>query len=153
MDCAGARQAMLEADPADLAGEVHSELGHHLASCAACRDMAAAILAVERGLAAQLAAARPRGRAAEAIARVAAAARRRSQLRRAASAGSLLAAAALAALLLLPRDRLPVTAAPAVALTEPQFSVAAAPGQSVVVMHTANPKIIVVWYLPSRRGS
>ena len=153
MDCAAARQAMLEADPAELAGGTESAVGRHLASCGACRAMAAAILAAERGLAAKLAAAQPRGRVEAAIVRAAAAARRRSRLRRAASAGSLLAAAALAVLLLLPRGRLPVTAAPAVALAEPQFSVAAAPGQNLVVMHTANPKIIVVWYLPPRRGS
>ncbi len=153
MDCIAARRAILEADLAELSPGTDSDLARHLETCAACRTAAAAVLAAERGLRERLADARPRGDAAQAIVRAAAVARRRPALRRAASAGSLLAAAALAALLLLPRGRLPVTTAPAVALAKPQFSVAAAPGQNVVVMHTANPKIIVVWYLPPRRGS
>jgi predicted anti-sigma-YlaC factor YlaD len=154
MDCASARRAMLQADPAELAGDSESELGRHLQTCAACRAAAAAILAAERGLGEWLAAARPQGDAAEAAARAAATAHRRAAVRRLGAAGSLLAAAAAAAVLLLPRGRLP-GGAPLAAAT-PQavhFSVTAPPGSDVVVMHTSNPKIIVVWYLPSRRTS
>ena len=154
MDCTAARRAMLEADPAELASGAGTELGRHLASCAACRVAAADILAAERGLEEWLAAARPRGDAAEAVARAAAAARRRTWVRRTGTAGSLLAAAAAAVLLLLPHE--PPPAAPALGAALPEagrFSVTASPSRDVVVMHTSNPKIIVVWYLPSRRTS
>jgi hypothetical protein len=69
------------------------------------------------------------------------------------AAGSLLAAAAVV-LLLLPHAHPP--AAPPLAADLPEaghFSVTASPSRDVVVMHTSNPKIIVVWYLPSRRTS
>ncbi len=154
MDCTAARRTMLEADRAELAGLSGSELGRHLESCATCRAAAAEILAAERGLGEWLAAARPRGGAADAVARAAAASRRRGRARRRAAAGSLLAAAAAVVLLLLPHARPPT--APPLAATLPEagrFSVTASPGRDVVVMHTSNPKIIVVWYLPSRRTS
>jgi len=152
VDCTAARRAMLEADGSELAGGSGSELGRHLESCAACRAVAAEILAAERGLGEWLAAARPRGEAADAVARVAAASRRRARARRAGAAGSLLAAAAVAVLLLLPHVH--SAAAPSLAAALPEaghFSVTASPTRDVVVMHTSNPKIIVVWYLPSRR--
>jgi len=152
MDCAIARKAMLDADLADLAGG-GSELRRHIESCDACRAAASEILAVEHGLAAWLEAAQPRGEVDQALVRAAAAARRRARVRWIGAAGSLLAAAAVAAILLLPHRRLPVNAAPAALLEAPRFSVAAAPSQNLVVMHTSNPKIVVVWYLPSRRGS
>jgi predicted anti-sigma-YlaC factor YlaD len=154
MDCASARQAMLEADPSELASGSGSELSRHLDSCAACRAAAAEILSAERGLAAWLAEARPRGDVAEAVARAAATARRRPATRRIGVAGSLLAAAAIAVLLLLPRGERPVATSVAAALPPAGgFSVTAPPGRDVVVMHTSDPKIIVVWYLPSRRDS
>ena len=154
MDCAAARRAMLEADAAELAGPSGSELGRHLESCAACRAAAAAILAAERELGEWLAAARPRGEAADAVARAAAASRRRVLARRLGAAGAMLAAAAVAGILLLPRGRLPGATAITVVREESRgFSVTAAPGSNVVVMHTSNPKIVVIWYLPSRRTS
>ena len=154
MDCTVARRAMLEADPSELAGLSGSELGRHLESCAACRAVAAGILAAEHEMGAWLAAARPRGDAGEAVARAAATAHRRARFRRLGAAGSLLAAAAVAAILLLPRGRLPGAAGVGAMSPESRgFSVTAAPGSNVVVMHTSNPKIIVVWYLPIRRTS
>ena len=154
MDCTDARRAMLEADPAELSGGSGSDLSGHLESCPACRAAAAAILAAEREMGEWLAAARPRGEGADAVARAAAASRRRSRARRLGGAGALLAAAAVAAILLLPRTRLPAAATiGAVSPESHAFSVTAAPGSNVVVMHTANPKIIVVWYLPIRRTS
>lgn len=154
MDCTSARRAMLEADPAELAGDFPSELSRHLESCATCRSAAAEVLEDERGLAAWLAEARPRGDAAEAVARAAAAARRRTAVRRLGAAGSVLAAAAVVILLLLPRGQPPAAAPLAAAIPEAgHFSVTAAPNRDLVVMHTSNPKIIVVWYLPSRRTS
>ena len=112
MDCTAATRAMLEADAAELAGGSGSELSRHLESCAACRAAAAGILSAERGLVEWLAAARPRGDAAEAVARAAAASRRRARARRMGAAGSLLAAAAAVVLLLLPHSRSPGAARP-----------------------------------------
>lgn len=154
MDCAAARRAMLEAETAELVVGSGSELGRHLASCAACRAAAAGILAAEREMGEWLAAARPRGEAADAVARAAATAHRRARFRRLGAASSLLAAAAVAAILVLPRGRLPAAARIGAVTPESRgFSVTAAPGSNLVVMHTSNPKIIVVWYLPIRRTS
>lgn len=154
MDCTSARRAMLEADPAELAGDQPSELSRHLESCPACRAAAVEVLEAERGLAAWLADARPHGDPAEAVARAASAARRRAAVRRFGAAGSVLAAAAVAALLLLPHGEPPAAASPSTGIPEAgRFSVTASPNRDVVVMHTSNPKIIVVWYLPSRRTS
>ena len=153
MDCTSARRAMLETDRSELTGGSGSELSRHLEVCATCRAAAAGILAAERGLAEWLAAARPRAEAADAVARAAAASRRRAWVRRTGTAGSLLAAAAIV-LLLLPRTRPPLTTPVAAPIPEAgSFSVTAARSRDVIVMHTSNPKIVVVWYLPSRRTS
>jgi anti-sigma factor RsiW len=154
MNCAAARHAILDADLTELTGGSGSELSRHLETCPACRAAAALVVEAERGLAAWLDAARPRGEADQALARAAAAHRRRARVRRAGAAGSLLAAAAAVVLLLLPHA--PPPAAPALGAALPEagrFSVTASPSRDVVVMHTSNPKIIVVWYLPSRRTS
>ena len=154
MDCTEARRSMLEAETTELIVGSGSELGRHLESCAACRAAAAGILAAEREMREWLAAAQPRGEAADAVARAAAAARRRTSFRRTGAAGSLLAAAAAVVLLLLPHAHPPAAPSLAAALPEAgHFSVTASPSRDVVVMHTSNPKIIVVWYLPSRRTS
>jgi anti-sigma factor RsiW len=145
---------MLEADPAELAAGSASDLSRHLESCAACRATAAEILAAERGLAEWLAAARPRGEDAGAVARAAAVSQRRNQTRREWAVGALLAAAAALVLLLLPRTPPPAAPSLAVAPLEAgHFSVTAPPGRDVIVMHTSNPEIVVVWYLPFRRTS
>jgi hypothetical protein len=154
VDCTTARSAMLEADPSELTGGSGSELSRHLEVCATCRAAAAEILAAERGLAAWLSAARPRGDVGEAVVRAAAVARRRAAVRRLGAAGSLLAVAAVTILLLLPRGQAPQGAPVTAARAEAgQFSVTAPPATNLVVMHTSNPKIVVVWYLPSRRTS
>src|SRR5256885_16949362 len=54
MDCATARERMLEADPDELRGEDDSEVAAHLRDCAACRARAAAILAAEAEMASAL---------------------------------------------------------------------------------------------------
>jgi len=154
VDCTAARRAMLEADPAELSGGSRSELNSHLERCATCRAAAAAIVAAEREMGEWLGAARPLGEGADAVARAAAASRRRGRARRMGAAGSLLAAAAAVILLLLPHAHAPAAPPLAAALPEAgHFSVTASPSRDVVVMHTSNPKIIVVWYLPSRRIS
>jgi predicted anti-sigma-YlaC factor YlaD len=152
VDCTTARSAMLEADPSELTGGSGSELSRHLEVCATCRAAATAVLGADRGLAAWLAEARPRGDAGEAVARAATVARRRVAVRRLGTAGSLLAAAAVTILLALPRGQAPQGAPVTAALAEAgQFSVTAPPATNLVVMHTSDPKIVIVWYLPSRR--
>ncbi len=154
MDCTLARQAMLEADLPELSPGPTSDLSRHLETCEACRRAAAEILRAERSTAEWLAAVRPRTSDAEAVARAASAARRRSAARSVAwRAAPVLAAAAVAALLLIPHERpLPMAVATPTA-PAPGFSVTAPPGRDVVVLHTQNPKIVVVWYVPSRRSS
>jgi len=157
MDCGEARRRMLEADLAELEPSAATELGTHLAACAACRAAAHAIRAAERALADRLDAARPPGDDAEAVRLAAAAAtwRRRRATHRRFGAGFALAAAAVAGLILLPRGRprstAPLAATRAAAL--PGFSVTAAPGQQVMVLHPADPNIVVVWFFSSRRPS
>jgi predicted anti-sigma-YlaC factor YlaD len=154
MKCANARRLMREADLAELTPRADSELGAHLATCAACRGAAAEIRGLEAGLAAWLEAAAPRTDDASAIARAAASARRRAGARRIGATLSLAAAAVLAGLLVLPHGRQlqapPLALRPTVAA---RFSVVAAPGRDVMVMQPADPNIVVVWYLPYRRSS
>jgi hypothetical protein len=155
MDCDRARSLLLEAEIPELLGESDSELARHLRTCAGCRKAADGIREAELGLAAWLSRAAPRTDDSLALTRAAAAARRRSVGRRYAAAGGMAAAAALAGLLLLSRRSggPGEVVAPPFASAAPAFSVTAPPGREMVVLHTANPKIVVVWYLPSRRSS
>jgi predicted anti-sigma-YlaC factor YlaD len=154
MDCERAQALLLEADVTELSGESDSDLARHLRTCAACRRGADAIRQAERDLGAWLAHAAPRTEESLAVARAAATARRRSAARRTAAVGGM-AAAALAGLVVLSRrSRPPAEAAAAPpAAAAPGFFVTAPPGREIVVLHTANPKIVVVWFLPSRRSS
>ncbi len=152
--CAEARDRMLEADLDELAATAATELGAHLLACDACRAAAETIRTAERGLGERLAAARPRGDDAEAVARAVTIARRRRLVRRSAGGVALAAAAAVAALLLLPRGRIPTAPPPsAYPVAATGFSVAAAPGRDVMVVHPADSNIVVVWFFPSRRSS
>lgn len=155
MDCERARSLLLEADVPELLAASESELGRHLRTCAACRRRADAIRQAEGDLAAWLARATPRADESAALARAATAARRRPVGRRYAAAGGLAAAAALAGLLLLSRRSGPTEEAfiTPVVPAPVGFSVTAPAGRELIVLHTANPKIVVVWYLPSRRPS
>ena len=153
MNCANARSLMLEADLAELASGTGTDLGAHLATCAACRGAADEIRGLESGLASWLAAASARTDTAGAIARAAATARRRARIRRAGAALSLAAAAVLAGLLVLPRGRPSGPPPLAPRSTASGFSVVASPGREVMVMQPADPNIVVVWYLPHRRSS
>jgi len=153
MNCADARQLMLEADLAELSPDAGGELGAHLATCRACRGAADEILSLEAGLAGWLAAAAPRGDTGAALASAAATARRRARQRRLAGALTLAAAAVLATLLVLPaRTRMPGSSALAPAAPLGGFSVAS-PGREVMVVQPADPRFVVVWYLPTRRSS
>jgi predicted anti-sigma-YlaC factor YlaD len=154
VDCDRARALLLEADLADLLPGSGTELARHLGACAACRREADRILLAEHHLAAWLEEARPLGDADRAVARARAAARRRAVGRRVGTFGGLAVAAALVAVLLLPRRSAP-PGPPVLPPLQPAtgFSVTAPPGREVIVLHTANPKIVVVWFLPSRRSS
>ncbi len=55
MNCAEARQAILDADPADLEGRGEGSLARHLRDCSRCEDLARAVLVEERALAQGLA--------------------------------------------------------------------------------------------------
>jgi len=152
MDCTDARRAMLEADLGELDTAADSELGCHLATCERCRAAARAILEAESRLGSWLEARTPRLDAGPALAKAASAARRRDTMRRS-GALALAAAAVLAGILLVPRrPEIPPSSGAPTAPAEPgHFSVTAPPGRDLVVLHTANPKIVVVWYLPTRR--
>lgn len=149
MTCEQARQAMLDADPAELAGQGSSALVGHLVSCARCAGRAHAILEGQQALAAALSAHRPRVAAEEAVqaAHVAAAQpepRRRGW--RVAVSGAL--AAGIALLLFWTRWNPPAErmVAPESAPALPPFAVQGPPGRTVAVFRTANPDIVVVWY-------
>jgi anti-sigma factor RsiW len=153
MNCDEAREEMLEAAPADLASEIDSALSRHLRHCPACRAAAAHALAVERGMAEWLEAAEPATAAATAIPAARATARRRAAARPWVGAG-VAVAAGLAALLIWwhpPEGLAPPT--PRSAASRPGFSVTPPPGRDVIVLTTPNPRIVVVWYVPSRRSS
>jgi hypothetical protein len=86
------------------------------------------------------------------VARAARVSRRRRVARRWAAAG-LTAAAALTGVLVLPRAPSPSGRGAPSRSPAAVFSVTAAPGQQLMVLHPANPDIVVVWYLSSRRPS
>lgn len=147
MNCATARELLLVADPADLEGRTESELSRHLSSCEPCRRAAERVLSalaeLEVGLASD-----PETSALTTARRAMAAARKRrvrSQWVR--RAVPLAAAAGLAALLIvrrsppLPPDTVPVRA------PIHDVTVTAPPGgQSLAVLHTGDPNIVVVWF-------
>jgi len=155
MECDQARRLLLEADLAELTPDADSDLGRHLATCERCWSAADGIRRAEGALGEWLRARTPREDAAGALARARLEAHRRTRIRRVGRAASMLAAAALAGILLVPR---PVPPAPPLAAPWPAargsgFSVTPPPGRAVVVLHPADPRIVVVWYLPTRRSS
>jgi len=154
MNCSSARRLMLEADPSELTPRPDTDLGAHLATCAACRGAAAEILSLETGLADWLAAKAPRADGSAAIARAATTARRRRAVRRAGGTLALAAAAVLATILALPSR--PVSGPlrpPPPAVAARGFTITTPPGREVVVLQPKDPDIVVVWFLPYRRSS
>lgn len=170
MTCAEAREAILDADPAELMGTGDGELSRHLGRCSRCRNLAAAVLEGETILAAELVNAVPvpdldhilaegsleasdawgRGSLG---ARVLRPARRFLPVRmhRSVSRRVLLplALAAGAASLLLFRGPSPL---PGPAFTPlaaaPGLEVEAPPDRSVVLLATEDPNLVVVWLFP-----
>lgn len=151
LSCSQAREALLEADLAQLEGRSGDALAGHLGGCEKCSAMARMILDGERGLGEVIEALVPASDLDELLER----AREegpgiRSAIRRkltwsARGVVPLAAAAALAALFLgrepvLPGDPVvPLATAPGLGLEVPE-------GQNVAVLATNNPDITVLWF-------
>ncbi|MFL5386330.1 MAG: hypothetical protein ACJ8GN_27750 [Longimicrobiaceae bacterium] len=147
MDCAAARALLLEADLAEIRGEVDSPLAAHLRTCAFCREDADAILAGE----AELDAALRTLAAPSADPQVIPLRPRRAWTRRVAPAAASLAAlaAAVAAVMLARPDAAPPRGATAEQIARLMFPAPpvarAADGRSVAVLETSDPGVTVVW--------
>jgi len=158
MTCADARNALLEADLAELRGAGTTPLAAHLATCAACRRVAERIVVATDGLHRERI-----GRPRRAVDAAAAAARGeadriRHTRRRWLIAAPTLAAAGVAAVILArnsdlglpfapsappaPAGALAATAASAAPATPP---IVASAARNVAVFTTTNPNIVVVW--------
>jgi hypothetical protein len=144
MNCTAARELLLVADAAELAGRGRAELAVHVRDCQACRAAAAAILEAERQLGQALAAATPRRGVDQALEL----ARRRAWRRRWAWRVAPLAAAALLAIVWLGRPaRLEQQAlSPTPPAVGSGIAVEAPPGRSVAVFRSDNPEIVVIWF-------
>lgn len=132
MDCARARDGLMEADVAELQGHGGTALAEHLRTCAVCRAKADAILATYTALDASLSTEPPR--------------RMPRALRWLAVAVPLAAAAALVLVLGQPPERFGTPPAAAVTPTPPAAPLVSAPSaRDVTIMHTDDPNIVVVW--------
>jgi anti-sigma-K factor RskA len=148
INCDNAFERLLEADPAELAGETDSELAVHVRECARCQAVATELLAGQVQLASALGELCPAMNVSEALS--VAYARRRKALRweRTWRWGPVAAAAVLAAAMVLgslPADRMvegDIAAVPAAA--EPL--VEEATSQGVLVFETRNQSAKVVWF-------
>ncbi len=152
MNCTEARDRLLEADLAELNGEVGTDLSRHLRDCAGCRALAERLAAQERSLAAALDAVRPRMGVEEALARAEAESASRGRvltfpLRKAWGLLPLAAAAAVAGVLVTSNGgQLPGEPIDVAALREASVpTVEEATGRNVAVFETENPDIVVVW--------
>jgi hypothetical protein len=164
--CAGVRELMLEAEPAELRGAGDSPVALHVRACGDCRALATRMLDAQHDLAVALSAltqprpdrepmslgSAPPGRSfGSQHPRIA---RPSRPFRRAAIA---LAPLAAAALLVLHQQRngddlpplQPLPDAVAMATDRPLVNVAS--GDDVAIMSTTNPNITVVWYLKRER--
>lgn len=133
MNCAEARERLLEADPAELRGTVESPLSRHLTGCAVCAGLARHILAQTAAIHAAL--------------DHAPAVRPAKRWRRALPAG--LAAAAVLAVLLIRRIDVTETA-PGAPHVDEATSALVVTGANAAVMPTTNPKITVIWYFQEK---
>jgi predicted anti-sigma-YlaC factor YlaD len=152
MNCTEVRDRLLEADLAELEGEVVTDLSLHLRRCTGCRAVAERLASQERSLAAALDAVRPRMGVEEALARAEAESASRGRvltfpLRKAWGLVPLAAAAAVAGVLItssggqLPGEPIDVAAV----RHAPVPTVEESTGQNVAVFETENPDIVVVW--------
>ncbi|MBI4546125.1 MAG: hypothetical protein HY703_13075 [Gemmatimonadetes bacterium] len=159
MKCESALDQLLEAEPAELRGEGDSDLAAHVRACPRCRAVTERLLLEQDSLGQLLTSLRPARDAEQALARTLDAARAPQLARglRTWAALPLAAAAALAALLLLRRQDAGQLAEPllqaAAARREPPPMVAAPPGKGVIVFHTGNPDIAVIWFFDTEKSS
>jgi anti-sigma factor RsiW len=155
MTCAQAREALLDAEVAELSPSSGSPLAAHFAACAECRRLADRILLGTDALRRERSR-RPREPADEAApAARQEATRIRRMRRRWLAATPALAAAAVAAILLarswgsrLPSAPAAASAASAAAGAPTDLPLVAGAAHTVAVFETANPKIVVVWQFP-----
>jgi hypothetical protein len=166
--CAGVRELMLEAEPAELRGAGDSPVALHVRACGDCRALATRMLDAQDDLAVALSAlTQPRPHR-ESMSPGSAApgrsfgsqhpriARPSRPFRRAAIALAPLAAAALLVLMLHQQrngdDLPPLQPSPdALAMAADRPLVNVASGDDVAIMSTTNPNITVVWYLKRER--
>lgn len=147
MTCDEARRLILEAEPAELAGEGGSPLAAHLRMCGACARRAAAVLRGQADLDRALGALGP-GLGAGTAERMAVSARRTGR-RWLLPAAGLAAAAALVAVALLDIDGPPpegAAALPPVEDVPTHVELQLSPERPAMVLATRNPAITVVWY-------
>jgi predicted anti-sigma-YlaC factor YlaD len=149
--CTDARNALLEADLAELRAGTATLLAEHLAACGDCRGLAERIVATTEALGReQMRSPRRAGEAAAATAEAEADRIRRTR-RRWLAAIPALAAAGIAVMLLargtpdLPSAPSAVAAAPAAPADLPLVTSAA---HTVAVFKTGDPKIVVIWQFP-----
>jgi anti-sigma factor RsiW len=154
MTCTDARNALLEADLAELRAGTATSLSAHLAACGDCRRLAERIVATTGALGRE----RMRGprRAGEEAATAAEeeADRIRRTRRRWLAAVPALAAAGIAVMLLARGTPRP-TSAPSAAAAAPAAPAAPADlplvtsaAHTVAVFKTGDPKIVVIWQFP-----
>jgi anti-sigma factor RsiW len=146
IDCDAALARMMEAEPAELAGEADTELTAHLSACPRCALVAARLLEGQVELDRALSALSPRIGAEEALVRARGGRLRRSAWR---VALPLAAAAALAGILFLrptPFERLPRSDVPAVQRWEERPFVEPQTNQSVLVFETRDRSAKVIWF-------
>lgn len=129
MNCIDAREAMLTAEPDELAAVSISPLGEHLAACQSCRAMAVALTHDLDSL--------------SALVRNSARTRR---IHRATWIGALAAAAAIIAFVLPTRRESPSEDTPVRGVAT-GISVDVKPGQQAAVIATRDPKVTVVWII------
>jgi len=141
MNCTESHDRLLEADAPELHGEGNSALAGHIRTCTECRALADRILEEQAHVRAALEALTPPGPVNQA-ARVA---MRQAQWRRLRTRALIpgVAAAAVAALLLFRSTDTQFPSTPATSVPTPL--VEDSRDQSVIVYHTANPDIVVVW--------
>ncbi len=150
MTCAEARDALLEADLAEIRGEADTPLGDHLTTCERCQAAAAAILGQQGALARALDHSRPRTPVETALERVRGRLRARASRRRALRwAAPLAAAAGIAGVAVLRNGGGPSAApdSPAVPDAPVAFDLGLAPDRNVAVFESAaRPNVVVVWF-------
>jgi len=146
--CDAAFEALLEADPVEVAGRGDSELASHVRECERCGVVAANLLAGQEQLAAALTELRPRTDVTAALMSLRVQGRRRLAWERVSRWGPVAAAAAIAAAMVLqalPAARMvPGEGVPAVSQAEPLLEVPS--GQNVMVFETRDRSAKVIWF-------